>query len=44
MIELPCQVFGHHVLLHSGPSMKAEPTLLQVGDEFFLRGRHLIGI
>ncbi len=44
MVEFPCQVFGHDVLVDGGPSMKAQATLLKIGNELFLRGRHLVGI
>ena len=44
VVELPGQVLGHDVLVHGGPPVKAQATLLQVGDELLLRGWHLVGI
>jgi len=35
MVEFTRQVFGHDVLVDRGATMKAQATLLKVGDELF---------
>ena len=36
MVEFTRQILGHDMLLHRGATVKAQPTLLQVGNKLLL--------